>query len=218
MKTIVAVWGCLAVATSALSQPVAVPSQDQLVMQGRLAMVVRQSSNLYDAGQYEAALDRLGSLSGEEAQDPSVLNLRGAILTRLGQFDEAQRIFELVLDAEPNSLPAAFNLGELQIIQGDYREALSMFQSLLNRDPRNELLRLKVIACELLTGNEAGAQREASALIPAGQTPAWYYAQALLAQKQGRDGEVKKFLNSAHAIYGKDVCKLFDESITPFNL
>lgn len=209
-------WG-IAVVSAAAQSPLP-PSQDPLVVQGRITMVIRQSSNLFDAGQYEAALERLGALGGDLAQDPAVLNLRGAILTKLGQYDEARRIFNLALEADPNSMPAAFNLGELDFIQGDYPAAQAVFQSLLNRDPRNELLRLKVIACETLSGNVDGAQRVAAALIPAGQTPAWYYAQALFAQNQGQTAEAKKFIKSAHAIYGESVCRLFDESITPFNL
>lgn len=188
------------------------------MVQGRIAMVIRQSSNLFDAGQYAAALERLGSLSGASAKDPAALNLRGAILTKLGKFDEARQIFNLALEADPNSFPAAFNLGELDFIQSDYPAAQAVFQSLLNRDPRNELLRLKVVACELLVGNETGGQRVAVALIPAGQTPAWYYAQAMMAQKQGQLGAAKKYIASARAIYGEDACKLFDESIAPFNL
>lgn len=209
-------WGIAVV--SAAAQSALPQTQDPLVLQGRIAMVIRQSSNLYEAGQYDAALERLSALGGEAAQDPAALNLRGAILTKLGQFDEAQRIFGLVLESDPDSLPAAFNLGELQSIKGDYSGALAAFQALLNRDPRNELLRLKVVACELLVGNESEARRVAAALIPAGQTPAWYYAQAMIAQKQEQPGEAKKFIASARAIYGDDACKLFDESIAPFNL
>ena len=181
-------------------------------------MVIRQSSYLYDAGQYEAALERLGALGGAAAQDPTALNLRGAILTRLGQFDEARRIFRSALEVEPQSFPSAFNLGEIEFIQGNYSGALTAFKSLLDRDPRNELLRLKVIACELLVGDENAAQRTSAALIPAGQTPAWYYAQALFAQKKGDTSQAKKFVTTAKSIYGEDNCKLFDESITPANL
>lgn len=218
MKAVGAVlcWGIALVSAAAQTTPP--QSQDPLVVQGRIAMVLRQSSNLFEAGQYDAALERLGSLGGESAQDPTVLNLRGAILTKLGQFDEARRIFILALEADPNSIPAAFNLGELDFIQSDYTAALAVFQSLLNRDPRNELFRLKAVACELKSGNESGAQRIALGLIPAGQTPAWYYAQALFAQSKGQPAEAKKFIKSAHAIYGENVCKLFDESLTPFNL
>lgn len=210
-------WG-IAVVSAAAQSSTLPPSQDPIVVQGRIAMVIRQSTNLFDAGQYDAALKRLDALSGSLAKDPVALNLRGAILTKLGKFEEARRIFHEALAADPNSLPAAFNLGELDFMQNDYPAARAVFQSLLNRDPRNELLRLKLVACELLLGNETGAQGAASALIPAGQTPAWYYAQAMMAQKKGQPGAAKKYIASARAIYGADTCKLFDESIAPFDL
>lgn len=192
----------------------AAPSDDPLLLQRRLAMVLRQSTKHYEAGEYQAALDRLGAFQGPLAQDLSVLNLRGAILTKLGNYTEARQIFESILATDPNYFPAAFNLGEVQFIAGDYPGALRTFQQIRRRDPRNELVRFKILLGHLLLGEQTEAERIAAGLIPAGSTPAWYYAQAMLARKAGDEARAAKHLAVARSIYEDSGCKLFDESLS----
>jgi tetratricopeptide (TPR) repeat protein len=188
-------------------------TDDPLLMQRRLSMVLRQSTKFYEAGEYQMALDRLAVLQGALGQDLSVLNLRGAILTKLGQYQEAREIFDAILATDPNYFPAAFNLGEVQFIAGDYQGALENFQRIRRRDPRNELVRFKVLLCHLLLNQDDQAQKIAKGLIPAGNTPAWYYAQAMIARKAGDEKSARKHLAAARSIYQKVNCQLFDESI-----
>ena len=189
------------------------PASDPLLMQRRLAMVLRQSTQHYEAGEYQAALERLGALQGPAGQDLSVLNLRGAILTKLGKHNEARELFEAILATDPNYFPAAFNLGEVQFLAGNYEGALETFQRIRRRDPRNELVRFKVIVCLLALDRDSEAQKIANGLIPAGNTPAWYYAQAMLARQAGDEKAAQKHLTAARAIYLDPGCKLFDESL-----
>ena len=199
--------------TGAAQEPAPDPVADPLVMQRRLAMVLRQSTQHYEAGEYQAALDRLGALQGPAGQDLSVLNLRGAILTKMGQYEEAAGLFQSILTTDPDYFPAAFNLGEVEFIRGDHAAALESFEQMRRRDPRNELVRFKVFLCRLLLGQNDEAQKMARGLIPAGNTPAWYYAQAMLARKAGDEKTAAKHLSVARSIYTDSGCKLFDESI-----
>lgn len=206
----------LALLSTAASQQTAPdPAADPLLMQRRLAMVLRQSTQHYEAGEYQAALDRLASLQGPAGQDLSVLNLRGAILTKLGKHDEAAELFRSILATDPDYFPAAFNLGEVEFLRGNYAGALEVFQGMRRRDPRNELVRFKVFLCQLLLGQEEDAQKTAKGLIPAGGTPAWYYAQAMIARKAGDEKTAGKHLAVARAIYTESGCRLFDESVAP---
>lgn len=189
------------------------PAADPLLMQRRLALVLRQSTQHYEAGEYQAALDRLAALQGAAGQDLSVLNLRGAVMTKLGQHDEAAGLFRSILATDPNYFPAAFNLGEVEFLRGNYAGALEVFQGMRRRDPRNELVRFKIFLCHLLLGQEEDAQKMAKGLIPAGSTPAWYYAQAMIARKAGDEKTAKKHLAVARAIYTESGCRLFDESV-----
>jgi tetratricopeptide (TPR) repeat protein len=198
----------------AQEQPAARP-EDPLLMQRRLAMVLRQSTKHYEAGEYQAAFDRLEALQGPAAQDLSVLNLRGAILTKMGRYQEALDLFNAILATDRNYFPAAFNLGEVQFLSGDIAGALETFQSMRRRDPRNELVRFKILVCQLKLDRDEDAKKIADGLIPAGGTPAWYYAQAMIARKAGDEKTAKKHLQAARSIYLDAGCKLFDESIAP---
>ena len=81
------------------------------------------------------------------------------------------------------------------------------------RDQRNELVRFKVFLCQLLLGQDEDAQKMAKGMIPAGSTPAWYYAQAMIARKAGDEKTASKHLAVAKAIYTESGCRLFDESV-----
>ena len=201
--------------TAGAQQATPDPAADPLLMQRRLALVLRQSTQHYEAGEYEAALERLSTLQGAAGQDLSVLNLRGAILTKLGQHEEAAALFRSILATDPNYFPADFNLGEVEFLRGDYAGALEVFQGMRRRDQRNELVRFKVFLCHLLLGQEEDAQKMAKGLIPAGSTPAWYYAQAMIARRAGDEKAAKKHLAVARAIYTESGCRLFDESVAP---
>ena len=76
---------CIIFATAPVAgqQDTTPPANDPLLLQRRVATVLRQSTKYYEAGDYQAALDRLATLQGASGQDLSVLNLRGAILTKL---------------------------------------------------------------------------------------------------------------------------------------
>jgi len=189
------------------------PEANPLLLQRRLATVLRQASKLYEADEYQAALDRRNVLQGVPAQDLSVLNLRGAILTKLGQYDEASALFNAILVTDPGYYPAAFNLGHTKFVAGDYEGALQIFGDIHRKDPRNELASLRALLCYQALGRDEEAQKIANGLIPAGSTPAWYYAQAMIARKAGDDEVARKHLGVARAIYQEDGCKFFDETI-----
>lgn len=186
---------------------------DPLLTQRRLAMVLRQATKHYDAGEYQAALDRLGVVQGPLARDLSVLNLQGAILTRMGQYLEARRVFDSILATQPGYYPAAYNLGEVQFLQGDYAGARDTFRQIRQNDPRNELVRFKEMLCLLKLGEEAEVQRLARTFRVGSGTPAWYYTQAILARREGDRARETRHLAAARRIYGEDGCNLFDQSI-----
>ena len=188
-------------------------SSDPLVAQQRLAAVLRQATENNDRGDYKGTVAMLDALQGAAAGDLSVLNLRAAALTKAGDYGQAARIFSGILEANPDYFPAAYNLAEVLFLSGDREGALEAFRTLRQRDPRNELLRFKVFLCQYALGRDEEAAKTVRAMQSAGSTPAWYYAQALLARREGDEGGARKILRAARALYGEDGCRLFDESI-----
>jgi len=196
----------------------AVLADDPLAEQQRLAGVLRRATADYEQGDYRQALTRLDALPGAAAGDLSVLNLRAATLTKAGEYEQAARIFEEILRANPDYFPAAFNAAEVQFLRGDREGALETFRRLRQRDPQNELLRFKVFLCQISLGRDGEAEKTARAMQPTGATPSWFYASALLARRQGDERQASKNLQAARALYGADACRLFDESVATAGL
>lgn len=204
----------MAVVASAAAQTApAGADADPIVVQRRMAMVLRQTTKLYEAGEYQAALERLDTLQGQAGRDLSVLNLRGAILTKMERYDEARRIFESILATDPDYFPASYNMGEVEFLSGHYDAATGAFEAMLRRDPRNELVRFKLVLCALASGRAEEAERLAAGLLPTGSTPAWYYARAVFARRSGDEAGARKNIGTARAIHGEEGCRLFDESL-----
>lgn len=211
MSRALAVLALLAACTAAV--PAQERPADPLVAQRRLAFVIRQATQHYDAGEFQAALDRLATLPEAALRDPVARNMRGAVLTKLGEYDEAERIFLSVLADDPDHFPASFNLAEVRYLRGDHEGALAAFNALRDRDPRNELLRFKVFLCLLRLGRADDARKAADGLIPAGSTPAWYFARAALSRADGDSRAADRHLGAARAIYGEGACRIFEESL-----
>ena len=206
-------WIVFATAPVAGQQDTTPQANDALLLQRRVATVLRQSTKYYEAGDYQAALDRLATLQGASGQDLSVLNLRGAILTKLERYDEARELFTAILTTDPNNTPATFNLGHVKFVAGDYEGALQIFQNIPRQDPSNALANFRVLLCLQALGRDDEAGKIATGLTPVGSTPAWYYAQAMIARKSGDEAAARKHLRVARAIYQEDGCKFFDETI-----
>ena len=206
---------CIVFATAPVAgqQDTTPQANDALLLQRRVATVLRQSTKYYEAGDYQAALDRLATLQGASGQDLSVLNLRGAILTKLERYDEARELFTAILTTDPNYSPATFNLGHVKFVAGDYEGALQIFQNIPRQDPSNALANFRVLLCLQALGRDDEAGKIAAGLTPVGSTPAWYYAQAMIARKSGDEAAARKYLRVARAIYQEDGCKFFDETI-----
>lgn len=206
------------IAALLLLQCAAVMAQDAapsnpLIAQRRLAFILREAMADYDRGNYKAVLERLDSLEGAAAGDIAVLNLRAATFTKAGNYEAAMKIFSDIGSANPGYFPAFFNAAELRFLMGDREGALEEFRRLRTRDPGNELLRFKVFLCEVALGRDGEAEKTAAAMNVAGLTPSWYYAQAIFARQKGDEAGAERHLRAAHAIYGGEGCRLFDESL-----
>ena len=124
----------------------------------------------------EAYLDKL-----EMNDDPDVLNTRGVIALRRGNYDEAERLFE-----KSGNATAKANLGSVSLLKGDYQKAA---QQLAGSGSFNEALAL------VLTGKNADASKVLSKL----EGPKIDYLKAVVAARQGKKAEMKAALDAACA-------------------
>ncbi|ONK66475.1 uncharacterized protein A4U43_C06F8550 [Asparagus officinalis] len=62
---------------------------------------------------------------------------RGYIFVAKGDLQQASSFFKIVLDEDPNNIPALLGLGQVQLKLGDFRSSLSSFEKVLVVFPEN---------------------------------------------------------------------------------
>ena len=101
---------------------------------------VNMGELLYRLKRYDEATKTLKqalSLESDPRRTPEIHYLIGLTMQAMGRLDAAAASYEQALEAEPN-YPIALNaLGALRLAQQRYREALTIFQTLVEIEPGN---------------------------------------------------------------------------------
>ncbi|MDP6906604.1 MAG: tetratricopeptide repeat protein [Candidatus Thalassarchaeaceae archaeon] len=96
-----------------------------------------------DGNDVEAA-GRLISEAHVLERDSDVIDyVKGVVAARRGEFEEARRLFDTVLRANPNHVRARLNRCSTLMLQQDYHTALDDVEALLTAHPNLDLARLK---------------------------------------------------------------------------
>ncbi|MFQ3670875.1 MAG: tetratricopeptide repeat protein, partial [Verrucomicrobiia bacterium] len=149
----------------------------------------QQAAQAFANGNLDEALKRLDEADQIEPNVAHGFNLRGAILTRKQDFDQAEAMFRKTLEIDPGMNLALFNLGEVAFLRKDYAEARKRFQRFLEKNGSNDLGEFKVFLCDLMGGNPEAAKKAARAFPLSPSTPLRYYALAAVAFKEGNEDE-----------------------------
>lgn len=188
------------------------------VVQGQSPALNRESRALlqgaltdFEAKKYDDALAKLTEANQKMPDDPAVLNLLGAAHTKKKNFAAAKQYFDRALAKQPGFFPAKFNVGELLFLEGRYAEARGFFAQMLRDDPANELLQFKVFLCELQLGDPDSVTKALKAIRYPGNTPAWYFGQAVWQLKYGNKKKALEYVNGARFIFGTKTV-LFEET------
>ncbi len=90
---------------------------------------------LEQMGALDEALTELGRCRQIEADDPSILVTRGAVLGGHGRYNEAEQDLRRALELEPTNVEAHFNLGLLKSRRGLWSDALPFLRRSVELDP-----------------------------------------------------------------------------------
>lgn len=155
-----------------------------------------------EANQPDQALRLLAPALQANSQDPEILNLQGAILTKKKDYPAARACYEAALRKAPQFFPALYNVGALLALEGKWEEATTYFRNFLIDQPNNELLQYKLLLLLLTHDSDPALQAKLFSSDLPSNTPGWYYASAARAYKQGHPGEAKRLIEVAGSIYG----------------
>ncbi len=93
-----------------------------------LSPPVRAMESVAEGRLYGGLFTDLGVLAAVLPGEPAVRHFMADLHARLGQGNEARRLYEEVLEAEPHNSAAMVDLGAYYFNRGDYGNAVSLFQ------------------------------------------------------------------------------------------
>ncbi len=159
--------------------------------------------------------------------DKRTHNFRGAAYTKQRDFPKAVESFTKALAVDPQYFGAAFNLGEIEFLQKHYPECRTRFQKLLvtaQATPKEEthklpfgmatvdLLKYKIYLSYLLENNDSEAKTQLARFDWAGETPAYYYANAAWEFQHQNPTKGLEWIQSSASIFNLPLNELFADS------
>jgi putative PEP-CTERM system TPR-repeat lipoprotein len=166
-------------AASSAGQAQAVAAKTRL---GQIALATGQSEEGFkeleaaselDAGQYQAdlaiiaghlrrdetdkALEAVKALEKKQPKNPLTFQMYGLVHLAKRDVPAARRNFEKALELQPNYLPAAYNLGMLDIAEKHPEDARKRYEAMIAKDDKNDQLYLALADLQQRTGAEPKA-------------------------------------------------------------
>ena len=86
----------------------------------------------FDAGKFSEALKQLDAIDTRQPDLAASKNLRGVILMRQGNYDQAETALQEASRIDPKFWNARFNLAEIPFLKKDWAEARKRFEQLLS--------------------------------------------------------------------------------------
>jgi Flp pilus assembly protein TadD len=179
---------------------------------------IERATNAFNQGRLEEAGRQIDAAARSGSKKPEIPNLRGAILTSQKRYDEAIEQFNQALALDPKFYLAKFNLAEVKMLEGKYAEATQEYEALKEVDPESELVDFKLVLCAVLSGEQSKASGIADLMKFPGKTPAYYYARAAIALRQGGKEAAQKYYDNVKKYYSEEQCRYFVQALKEIDL
>ncbi len=173
----------------------------------------------FDAGKFPEALKQLDAIDARQPDLAASKNLRGVILMRQGNYDQAEAALTEAARIDPKFWNARFNLAEIPFLKKDWVEARKRFEQLLSTGQSDlakeasQLIQYKILLTYLMEGNSNMVDSILAKLELSPDTPAVDYVKAAVALQQKNETEAKDWISVAEKNYSPQLNKLFAESL-----
>jgi tetratricopeptide (TPR) repeat protein len=173
----------------------------------------------FDSGKFAEALKQLDTIDARQPDLAASKNLRGVILMRQGNYDQAEAALQDAARIDPKFWNARFNLAEIPFLKKDWPEARNRFEQLLSNGESDlakeasQLIQYKILLTYLLEGKDSMVDSIQAKLELSPDTPAVDYVKAAVALKQKNQKEAKDWISAAEKNFPPQLNKLFVESL-----
>jgi Flp pilus assembly protein TadD len=173
----------------------------------------------FSAANYDLALKELDAIDARQPDLAESQNLRGVILMRQAQYDQAEAALQKALATDPKFWNARFNLAEIPFLRKDWAEARKRFEGLLQSGTSElqgdaaQLIQYKILLTYLLEGKENMVDSIMAKFELTPDTPAVTYSNAAVAFQHKKEQEAKDLIAAAEKKFSPALNKLFAESL-----
>ena len=181
-------------------------------------------------------LTEMDALVGEPLME--IENLRGAVYTKMRDFDKAREHFQKAHEIDKESFHPKFNLAEMDFVEKKYAPAISAFTALITqnealkkaagakvaedvRDAQTrqftsttQLMQFKILICQAQLKNLPAAEEILAQYAPYdNDSPAYYFAKAALAYAADKKEDGDEWVASARSIYPGNLMDIYMDAL-----
>ena len=173
----------------------------------------------FDAKKFSEALKQLDAIDARQPDLAASRNLRGVILMRQGNYDQAETTFQEAAKIDPKFWNARFNLAQIPFLKKDWGEARKRFDQLLSSGESDlakeasQLIQYKILLTYLMEGKGNMVDSILAKLELSPDTPAVDYVKAAVALQQKNQKEANDWISAAQKNFTPQLNKLFAESL-----
>jgi Flp pilus assembly protein TadD len=173
----------------------------------------------FDSNNFAEALKQLDAIDARQPDLAASKNLRGVILMRQGNYDQAEAALHEASRIDPKFWNARFNMAEIPFLRKDWPEARKRFEQLLSTGESDlakeasQLIQYKILLTYLLEGKTNMVDSIQAKLELSPDTPAVDYVKAAVALQQKNEKEAKDWISAAEKNFPPQLNKLFGESL-----
>src|SRR5213080_4508726 len=215
------VWGMAAIAALVLRLFAAdsFAAENVAPTKAELEEMYNAAFRAFDSGKFAEALKELDAIDARQPDLAASKNLRGVILMRQGNYDQAEAALQDAARIDPKFWNARFNLAEIPFLKKDWTEARNRFEQLLSNGESDlakeasQLIHYKILLTYLLEGKDNMVDSIQAKLELSPDTPAVNYVKAAVALQKKNQKEAKDWISAAEKNFPPQLNKLFAESL-----
>jgi len=125
------------------------------------------------------------------------------------RWDLARSDYQKALAIDPKCTTAAFNIAELEFMQGHYDAARPGFLAIVNNFDFGDLAKYKVFLCDLFGGHEQVAARELAVFNQVGSEASYYFANVAWSLYHKKSDSAQSWWQSATQIFAPNKVNLY---------
>jgi Flp pilus assembly protein TadD len=215
------VWGMTAVAALVLGSFAAnsFAADNVAPTKAELEDMYNAAYKAFDSKKFSDALKQLDAIDARQPDLAASKNLRGVILMRQGNYDQAETALQEAARIDPKFWNARFNLAEIPFLKKDWAEARKRFEQLLSTGESDlakeasQLIQYKILLTYLMEGKGNMVDSILAKLELSPDTPAVDYVKAAVALQQKNQKEANDWITAAQKNFSPQLNKLFAESL-----